>query len=63
MYYRDPDNNQVELLIDNFADVRNGKAYAVAWLCREPNRRHVRARYVVARFRAGSSAEELTRLA
>jgi catechol-2,3-dioxygenase len=27
MYYRDPDNNQVELLIDNFDDVRDGKAY------------------------------------
>ena len=27
MYYRDPDNNQVELLVDNFDDVRDGKAY------------------------------------
>jgi catechol 2,3-dioxygenase-like lactoylglutathione lyase family enzyme len=27
MYYRDPDNNQVELLIDNLADVRDGKSY------------------------------------
>ena len=27
MYYRDPDNNQVELLIDNFDDIRDGKAY------------------------------------
>jgi len=26
MYYRDPDNNQVELVIDNFDDVRDGRA-------------------------------------
>jgi len=27
MYYHDPDNNQVELLIDNFATDVAGKAY------------------------------------
>ena len=27
MYYHDPDNNQVELLIDNFATDVDGKAY------------------------------------
>ena len=27
MYYRNPDNNQGEPLIDNFDDIREGKAY------------------------------------
>ncbi|HTV89638.1 MAG TPA: VOC family protein [Stellaceae bacterium] len=27
MYYYDPDRNQVELLVDNFADAREGQAY------------------------------------
>jgi len=27
MYYHDPDHNQVELLVDNFATAAEGKAY------------------------------------
>jgi catechol-2,3-dioxygenase len=27
MYYRDPDGNQVELLVDNFATAAEGQAY------------------------------------
>jgi hypothetical protein len=27
MYYHDPDHNQVELLVDNFATAIDGKAY------------------------------------
>jgi hypothetical protein len=27
MYYHDPDNNQVELLVDNFATTADGQAY------------------------------------
>ena len=63
MYYRDPDNNQVELLIDNFDDVRDGKAYMrspafaknLIGLPFEPES-------FVTRLQAGASAAELVRI-
>jgi len=64
MYYRDPDNNQVELLIDNFDDVRDGKAYMQSPAFAEnPIGVPFEPDAFVTRFRAGASAEELTRLA
>ena len=64
MYYRDPDNNQVELLIDNFDDVRDGKAYMQSpAFAKNPIGIAFEPDAFVTRFRAGASAEELTRLA
>ena len=64
MYYRDPDNNQVELLIDNFDDVREGKAYMQSPAFAEnPIGVTFEPDSFVTRLRAGDSAEELIRLA
>jgi len=64
MYYRDPDNNQVELLIDNFEDVRDGKAYMQSPAFAEnPIGVTFEPDSFVTRLRAGDSAEELIRLA
>jgi catechol-2,3-dioxygenase len=63
MYYRDPDNNQVELLIDNFADVHDGKAYMrSAAFAKNPIGVEYDPDEMIARFRAGTSREELLRL-
>jgi len=64
MYYRDPDNNQVELLIDNFEDVRDGKAYMQSPAFAEnPIGVAFEPDTFVARLAGGASATELTRLA
>ena len=64
MYYRDPDNNQVELLIDSFDDVRDGKAYMQSPAFAEnPIGVPFEPDSFVTRFRAGTSAEEVVRLA
>ena len=64
MYYRDPDNNQVELLIDNFDDVRDGKAYLQSpAFAKNPIGVPFEPDAFVARLRAGASVEELTGLA
>jgi hypothetical protein len=63
MYYRDPDNNQVELLIDNFDDVRDGKAYMRSpAFAQNPIGVEYDPDEMLARFRAGASREELLRL-
>ena len=64
MYYRDPDNNQVvELLIDNFDDVRDGKAYMQSPAFAEnPIGVPFEPDTFVTRFRAGTAAAELIRL-
>jgi len=61
MYYHDPDGNQVELLIDNFATAAEGKAYMQA---RSVNDKHpVGIAYepeeLVTRVRDGLRIEEL----
>lgn len=64
MYYHDPDNNQVELLIDNFEDVRDGKAYMrSAAFAKNPIGVEFDPEDMVARFRAGTNREELLTLA
>ena len=64
MYYRDPDNNQVELLIDNFEDVRDGKAYMRSpAFAKNPIGVPFEPDDFAARIKAGASAAELTRLA
>ncbi len=64
MYYRDPDNNQVELLIDNFDDVREGKAYMRSpAFAKNPIGVEYDPDEMVARFRAGTPVEELVSLA
>jgi len=63
MYYRDPDNNQVELLIDNFDDVRDGKAYMQSpAFAKNPIGVPFEPDTFVTRFRAGTPAAELIRL-
>jgi catechol-2,3-dioxygenase len=63
MYYRDPDNNQVELLIDNFDDVRDGKAYMRSpAFAQNPIGVEYDPDEMLARFRAGASREELLRI-
>ena len=61
MYYHDPDNNQVELLIDNFATDVAGKAYMRGRSKSDKN--PVGVAYepdeLVARVRAGLRIEEL----
>ena len=64
MYYRDPDNNGVELLIDNFADVRDGKAYMRSdAFAKNPIGIEFDADDFVARFRAGAKEAELLQMA
>jgi hypothetical protein len=63
MYYRDPDNNQVELLIDNFDDVRDGKAYMQSpAFAKNPIGVPFEPDSFVARLHAGASAKELLRI-
>jgi catechol 2,3-dioxygenase-like lactoylglutathione lyase family enzyme len=60
MYYRDPDNNQVELLIDNFAIARDGQAFMKSpSFVENPIGKEYDPHNFVARFRAGATAKEL----
>jgi catechol-2,3-dioxygenase len=60
MYYRDPDNNQVELLIDNFATARDGQAFMKSpSFAKNPIGIEYDPDDFVARFRAGAKAKEL----
>ena len=64
MYFRDPDNNQVELLIDNFPDPRECQAYMKSpAFAKNPVGVEYDPDDFVARFKAGASADELLRLA
>jgi hypothetical protein len=63
MYYRDPDNNQVELLIDNFDDVREGKAYMQSpAFAKNPIGVSFEPDSFVTRLKSGVSAKELVRI-
>jgi catechol-2,3-dioxygenase len=63
MYYRDPDNNQVELLVDNYDDVRDGKAYMRSpAFAKNPIGVEYDPDDFVARFNAGASEKELLRI-
>lgn len=60
MYYRDPDNNQVELLIDNFDTAAEGKAYMRSpAFARNPIGIAFDPDAMVARFRSGASIKEI----
>jgi catechol-2,3-dioxygenase len=61
MYYRDPDNNQVELLVDNFATAAEGQAYMRRRSAADKNPVGVvyDPEELVARVRAGLRVEEL----
>ena len=62
MYYRDPDNNQVEP-IDNFDDVRDGKAYMRSpAFAKNPIGVPFEPDSFVMRLKAGDSAKELVRI-
>ena len=61
MYYHDPDRNQVELLVDNFATAAEGRAYMQS---RSPNDKNpvgivFEPEELVDRVRAGLRIEEL----
>ncbi|HZB93153.1 MAG TPA: VOC family protein [Stellaceae bacterium] len=61
MYYRDPDRNQVELQIDNFPTVEEGRAYMeTPAFHKNPVGVAFDPEALNARFRAGASLEELT---
>jgi catechol-2,3-dioxygenase len=61
MYYRDPDSNQVELQIDNFATVAEGRSYMESPAFRKnPIGVEFDPETLAARFRDGASVEELT---
>ena len=60
MYFRDPDNNQVELLIDNFASAREGMAFMKSdAFAKNPIGVEYDPDDLLARHRAGASAKEL----
>jgi len=61
MYYHDPDNNQVELLVDNFATAAEGQAYMRGRSTTDKNPVGVvyQPDELVARVRAGLRIEEL----
>ena len=61
MYYHDPDNNQVELLVDNFATAEDGQAYMRGRSVTDKNPVGVvyQPDELVARVRAGLRIEEL----
>ena len=61
MYYHDPDNNQVELLVDNFATTMEGKAYMRGRSVSDKNPVGIvyEPDELVARVRAGLRIEEL----
>jgi catechol-2,3-dioxygenase len=64
MYYRDPDNNQVELLIDNFAVARDGQAFMKSQaFAKNPVGVEYDPDDFVARFRAGATTKELLQTA
>jgi catechol-2,3-dioxygenase len=61
MYYRDPDRNQVELQIDNFATAEQGRAYMESAAFRKnPVGVEFDPDLLDARFRGGASVKELT---
>mgnify|MGYP001442424506 CR=1 FL=1 len=61
MYYRDPDNNEVELLVDNFASAAEGQAYMRRRSASDKNPVGVvyDPEELVRRVRAGLRVEEL----
>jgi hypothetical protein len=61
MYYHDPDNNQVELLVDNFATETEGKTYMRQRSTSDKNPVGVvyDPEELVGRVRAGLRIEEL----
>jgi len=61
MYYHDPDNNQVELLVDNFATATEGKAYMRGRSKNDKNPVGVvyEPDELIARIRGGLRIEEL----
>ena len=61
MYYHDPDNNQVELLVDNFATAAEGRAYMSGRSTTDKNPVGVvyQPDELVTRVRAGLQIEEL----
>jgi hypothetical protein len=64
MYFRDPDNNQVELQIDNFERVVDGKAYMQSEaFAKNPIGVEFNPDELLARFRGGAKIEDLVRLA
>ena len=61
MYYRDPDRNQIELQIDNFATADEGRAYMESPAFRKnPVGIDFDPDQLDARFRGGASVKELT---
>jgi catechol-2,3-dioxygenase len=61
MYYQDPDKNQVELQIDNFATAEQGRAYMESPSFRKnPVGVEFDPEVLDARFRSGESIKELT---
>jgi catechol 2,3-dioxygenase-like lactoylglutathione lyase family enzyme len=64
MYFRDPDNNQVEPQIDSFERVVDGKAYIQSEaFAKNPIGVEFDPDALVARFRSGTRLEELVRFA
>jgi hypothetical protein len=61
MYYHDPDKNQVELLVDNFATASEGKAYMQGRSVNDKNPVGIvyQPDELVARVRTGLRIEEL----
>ncbi len=60
MYFRDPDNNQVELLVDNFATAAENQAYMKSEaFAQNPIGREYDPDALLARWRSGASAQEL----
>lgn len=63
LYYRDPDKNQVELQIDNFAKVIDGKAYMQSpSFAKNPIGVEFDPDALVARYRSGAAVKELARI-
>jgi catechol-2,3-dioxygenase len=64
MYFRDPDNNQVELLIDNFADASEAQAYMKSdAFAKNPVGIEYDPDDLLSRHRGGADAMELLRMA
>ena len=64
MYYHDPDHNQVELLVDNFATAAEGQAYMRRRSATDKNPVGIvyEPDELVARVRAGLRVEELAQI-
>jgi len=63
MYFRDPDNNQVELQVDNFADRQDCKAFMKSeTFAKNPIGIEYDPDDLLARLRGGAKAEELVRV-